>query len=337
MIDVIVAGAGPAGLAVAIQAAMEGLDVRVIDPRDTPIDKACGEGLMPEALTRLAHWGIDPEGRDFTGIRYIAPGRSAVAHFAQGHGRGVRRTLLQAQMQSKAQDLGVRFAQGRVHSVDQYPDHVSVGGLDARYLIGADGLRSHVRTSLGITTKVGQWHRFGIRQHFAVRPWTNVVEVYWLPESELYVTPIDEHTVGVAVLGSAPLELNQAIARVPSLAARLRHAAPVSSPRGAGPMRIAVSHKSRGRTALVGDASGYVDALTGEGIRIAFAQAHAAVSSILDNDLEGYDAQWQRITRSYRMLTSSILFAARTRHLRNAIVPAAQVMPRAFAHIVNLL
>lgn len=337
VIDLAVAGAGPVGLAVAIAAAQAGLQVQVFDPRAAPIDKACGEGLMPEALARLRQLGIDPVGLDFTGIRYIAPGHTAVAHFDSGPGRGVRRTLLQELMHTRAEDLGVRLSAGRITSVVQHKDSVQVEGVTARYLVGADGLHSQVRGALGIPAHIGRWHRFGIRQHFEVQPWTDVVEVYWLPDAELYVTPIDFTTVGVAVLGTAPLDLDSAIARVPALAWRLKGARRVSSIRGAGPMHSQVARKRAGRALLVGDASGYVDALTGEGLRIGFAQAHAAVACILAGDLEQYERQWQRITRSYRLLTSVLLLAARHARARGAIVPAAHSAPWMFTRMVNLL
>ncbi len=337
MIDLLVAGAGPVGLAAAIAAAQAGLEVHVVDPRTSPIDKACGEGLMPEALERLAELGVDPLGRDFTGIRYVSPGHTAIAHFNGGPGKGVRRTVLQSQMQVRAEDLGVRFSEGRITELQQGSESVEAHDFSARYLIGADGLHSQVRTALRIPTSHGPRHRFGIRQHFEIEPWADVVEVYWLPDAELYVTPIDDTTVGIAVLGSAPLDLDSAIDRVPSLAWRLKGSARVSALRGAGPMHVKVASKRVGRSMLVGDASGYVDAVTGEGLRIGFAQARAAVSCILAGDLDSYEHECLRITRSYRMLTATLLYAARRKRVRSTIVPAAQTLPGVFAHIVNLL
>ena len=337
MIDVLVAGAGPVGLAVAIGAAQAGLQVQVVDPRPSPIDEACGEGLMPEALARLKGMGIDPPGADFVGIRYIAPECNALAHFKAGHGRGVRRTVLQELMMLRARELGVAFAEGRITDVEQDDVSVHSGQWRARYLVGADGLHSQVRDGLGISASVGAWHRYGIRQHFEVKPWTDVVEVYWLPDAELYVTPIDAYTVGVGVLGPAPLDLDGAIARVPALACRLSSAALTSTARGAGPMHVTVTQQRKGRALLVGDAAGYVDALTGEGLRIGLAQAQASVNCMLANELDGYEHEWSRITRSYRMLTASLLFAAQRSRLRRSLVPAAHALPFAFTHIVNLL
>ncbi len=88
MIDLIVAGGGPVGLMTAIHARLRGLDVTVVELRPGPIDKACGEGLMPDALARLQVVGVDPPGLDFFGIRYIAKGAVAEARFRSGPGRG---------------------------------------------------------------------------------------------------------------------------------------------------------------------------------------------------------------------------------------------------------
>ena len=88
MIDLIVAGGGPVGLATAITAAMADLEVVIVEPRVGVIDKACGEGLMPSGLARLNTLGIDPDGVDLAGIRYLSGSRVAQANFSAGPGRG---------------------------------------------------------------------------------------------------------------------------------------------------------------------------------------------------------------------------------------------------------
>lgn len=337
MIDVLVAGGGPVGLATAIRAATAGLAVTLVEPRSGPIDKACGEGVMPDALARLREMGVDPPGIDFAGIRYVAGERDAVARFASGPGRGVRRLALHEALRRRAAEVGVTLAEGRVEAVCQDPDWVEAAGLRARYLVGADGLHSGVRRTLGLQELGHGRQRYGIRQHFSVAPWSDLVEVHWLPSTEVYVTPVAADVVGVAVLGGAPLSLRGAIAALPELADRLAGCSPASDPRGAGPLRQRVHARTCGRALLVGDAAGYVDALTGEGLRVGFAEADAAVDAMLRDDLPGYEAEWTRITRSYRRLTSGLLWVSSQPALRPWIVPTARRLPSVFGRIVDSL
>jgi len=337
MIDVLVAGAGPVGLVTAINAALAGLEVAIVEPRNGPIDKACGEGLMPDALARLASIGVDPCGIDFRGISYISGDRVAQAAFSGAPGRGVRRTELQTALSARARELGVTFVEGRVDEIVQEPGSIQTAGIKARYLVGADGLHSKVRSSLGLALPAGGQQRFGVRQHFTVRPWSDMVEVYWLPDAEVYITPVADNLVGVAVLGTSPLNLEASIARIPALATHLASATPASTARGAGPFRQRASTRTLGRALLVGDAAGYVDALTGEGLRVGFAEAEAAVRAISSDDLGSYEGEWSSITRSYRLLTGGLLWASSQRMLRPLIVPSARALPSVFRRVVDQL
>jgi menaquinone-9 beta-reductase len=337
MIDLLVVGGGPVGLATAVNARLAGLDVTVVEPRPGTIDKACGEGLMPDALRLLARLGVEPHGVDIRGISYQSDGRNAEARFSRGWGRGVRRTELHTVLADRARELGVSVIHGRVESLTQDAHGVDAAGVRTRYVVGADGLNSTVRRVLGLHVESGGRSRFGIRQHFSVSPWTDFVEVHWLDDCEVYVTPVSDSTVGVAVLGRAPLRLDHALARIPALSARLRSAPPASRPRGAGPLRQRTSARSQGRVLLVGDAAGYVDALTGEGLRVGFAEAEAVVRSIVADDPGRYEADWREITRSYRWLTHGLLWAGSQRRIRAGIVPAAELMPAAFRRIVDML
>jgi len=335
VIDLIVAGGGPVGLVTAGRAAMAGMRVVVVEPRSAPIDKACGEGLMPSALAALRVLGIDPEGVELAGIRYVCGARTAETRFTAGPARGVRRTTLHAALLERALELGVSIERGRVTDVTQTPESVHAAGLRARYLVAADGLHSGVRGTLGLRGRSARTRRFGLRQHFHVPPWSDLVEVHWLPGQEVYVTPVGSDTVGVAVLGPGPLSLDSAIAALPTLAGHLEGARPASTLRGAGPFGQSSTARVAGRVLLVGDAAGYVDALTGEGLRVGFAQAAAAVDAIARDRPHGYEAQWRRITRSYRNVTRTMLWVGARRPLRPMIVPAARAMPRTFTRVVD--
>lgn len=339
MIDLLVAGAGPAGLATAMFAAKAGLRVTVLDPRSGPIDKACGEGLMPGAVKMLANLGVTLRGMPFHGIRYLDAHRSATAFFASGSGLGVRRTSLHQAMTERALQLGVRFEQGVVREVLQENGVVTANGYRARYLVAADGLHSTVRRWVGLQETArptrGPAARWGQRQHFRVRPWTRLVEVHWAARSEAYVTPVGPDEVGVAVVGSTRAPLLEQLRAFPRLAERLAGVDPTGGVRGAGPLRQRVAGRVAGRVLLVGDAAGYVDALTGEGIAVSMASARSLVAAVLQGEPAAYERLWLRDTRRYRWITSGLLAARRV--AAPAIVPAAAALPDVFRLAVRQL
>jgi flavin-dependent dehydrogenase len=334
VIDVLVAGGGPAGLATALYAGRAGMHAVVVEPRTSPVDKACGEGLMPAAVRALAELGVNPPGMPFRGIRYTDGRRCAEADFRDGMGRGVRRTALQAELHRAVSAAGIEIVPGRVIDVVQDGSGVQAAGLRARYLVAADGLHSPVRRRLGLEPAPSGRRRWGVRAHFAVRPWTDRVEVHWSSDTEAYVTPVGPDCVGVAVLGGTRAPFTELLAGFPALAERLPDEA-LPGVRAAGPLRQAVRHRVAGRVLLVGDAAGYVDALTGEGLAMSFACARALVDRIVTGHTERYERDYKAITRSYRAITSALLWASGVPSVRGAIVPAAVRLPPLFRVAVN--
>lgn len=335
-LDVVVAGAGPAGLAAAAYAALAGMRVLVCDPHHGNIDKACGEGIMPGGVEALAELGVRPRGRRFVGIGYadaLDPRLRAIGNFPSGHGLGVRRTILQPALRARASELGVGFAQERVQSFEQRGDAVVVNGtLAARWLIGADGLHSRIRRQLGVERTPRAPPRIGVRKHYALAPWSNRVEVFFGESAEAYVTPVDDDLVGVAFLfeRTQHVEFETLLEGFPHLCARLSGAAEASVLRGAGPFEQRVSQRAVGRVLLVGDAAGYVDPLTGDGIAIGMATARAAVASVLEDAPDSYEARYLRITRRYAFITTLLVAVARRRRLHRPLLLAARAMPRVF-------
>lgn len=336
MIDLLVAGGGPAGLSTALLAARAGLEVAVVEPRAGTVDKACGEGLMPGALAALQSLGVKLDGHDITGIRYTDGSRDAVAEFPAGPGRGVRRTALHDALRQAIADAGVPIHQGRVTGLTQDENSVTAGGVTARYLAAADGLHSPVRALLGLDLPASGPKRFGLRRHYAMAPWTDLVDVHWAADSEAYVTPVGPDLVGIAILGGRSAGFEESLRAFPQLRERLPAAA-VTATRGAGPLRQRVRHRVAGRVLLVGDAAGYVDALTGEGIAVSLGCAAALVDAVAADRPQEYERTWRQASRRYRWLTGSLLWTRRQPWLGRAIVPAAAALPPVFRMAVGQL
>jgi flavin-dependent dehydrogenase len=336
VIDLLVAGGGPAGLATALCGARAGLEVAVVEHRNGVLDKACGEGMMPHTLAHLDRLGVTAAGRPLRGIRYVDGDRRADAPFSAGAGRGVRRTVLHAALWHAAEAAGVKLVHGELGEVTQDGESVCAGGFEARYLAAADGLHSPIRHALGLALPSPGPRRWGIRRHVEMAPWTDSVEVHWVDGAEAYVTPVADDCVGIAILSGTRGGFDSHFAAFAELRDRVRDHAH-GSDRAAGPLRQNVRTRAAGRVLLVGDAAGYIDALTGEGMGLAFGAAELAVSCVVGERAEDYDREWRRMTRRYRALTVGLLQASTRRWLRAGIVPAAQTLPYVFGKLVNVL
>jgi flavin-dependent dehydrogenase len=380
MIDVLVVGGGPVGLATAIRCAQQGLSVTVAEPRTAPVDKACGEGVLPAAVRRLAELGVVPDGHPLHGIRYLDARHRADAPFRHGHGLGVRRTVLHAALAERAAALGITVIPQRVSGFDRRAGHVAAAGIEARYLVAADGLHSTIRRALERESPAGNDHgkparsgaasngaprrpaprhpvppRYGLRRHYHVPPWTDMVEVYWSATAEAYVTPVSPDTVGVALLfakpprtaapdpdGTGPRheagtdgDYDARLAAFPALLDRLGGAPSASAVRGAGPLRHDVARRVHGRVLLVGDASGYLDALTGEGIGVGLAQADVLARCLAAGRAQEYERAWRRVSGPAWRFTAGVLWSRNQPLLGPRIVPAAQRLPWLLSALVN--
>lgn len=314
--DVLVVGGGPAGLATAIAARQLGLDTLVVDRATPPIDKPCGEGIMPAGVAALARLGVDVTlcGRPFRGIRYLGDGVSVRADFAGVQGVALRRPVLHGLLVERARQLGVRFAWGTsVRSLQGSSLQTDAGELRGRWLVGADGLHSRVRRWSGLHQPARRRERFGIRRHYHCEPWSHDVEVYWADNCEAYVWGASDNEVGVAMLWSGDKStFDSLLLRFPELGERLAGVPVSSRDRGAGLFDQRPRRLWRDRTVLVGDAAGYRDPITGEGLGIAFLEALALAACLAHGDLRSYPRAVRGITRlPYRFIR--LLLAAEAR------------------------
>jgi flavin-dependent dehydrogenase len=340
--DVFVIGGGPAGLAAAIAARQQGFRVIVADGARMPIDKPCGEGLMPDGLAALAKLGISIEPENaypFRGIRFLSNGLAVDASFPKGaFGMGVRRTVLHRLIAERASRLGIDFLwQTPVTGISA--DGVQVGKrtVSARWIIGADGGSSRVRRWAGLDAFRKRDRRYAFRQHYRVAPWTDRMELYWGRHGEIYVTPVANDQVCVALISRDPkLRLAEALLKFPELKSRL-DGADVSSPeRGALTATSKLKHVSRGNVALIGDASGTVDAITGEGLCLAFSQAMVLADCLRRGDVSRYEREHRRLAlRPFLMARLMLTLDGRPR-LQRRTLQAFQSRPDVFRRLLEL-
>lgn len=339
--DVFVAGAGPAGLAAAISAAAAGLSVEVADALHPPMNKACGEGLMPDSVAALSRMGVtlkDSESYCFRGIRFVGQQYTSDALFPGCPGRGVRRTHLSELMVVRALSLGVRFRwQSTVRGLNGNEVRLSNGSLRARWIIGADGHHSTVRHLAGLDARKIRSQRIGLRQHFRIAPWSELVEVYWGTHSQAYVTPVATDEVCVAIIGRRrPGPFATEMLEFPQLCERLKYALESDWVIGSATLDTKVASVARGNIALIGDSSGGVDALTGEGLALAFLQAEALTKSLLADDLEQYRKAHAAICRLPHFMSRSMLLLDRNAMLRERTLRAFSRRPELFSSMLNI-
>jgi menaquinone-9 beta-reductase len=338
--DVFVVGGGPAGLAVAIAARNRGFSVTVADIALPPIDKACGEGIMPDGLAELRKLAVNiplDAAAPFQGIRFLDDESAVQARFAQGPGLGLRRTKLHEILIDKAREAGIGMHWGaRVTGLT--PDGVTINGINVRcrWVVGADGQNSRVRCWSGLeSVRSSPSTRFGFRRHYRVVPWSEFVEVYWTRHGQLYVTPVGPEEVCVAFLSRNPkLRLEDAFAVLPQIYSRLRDADLITREQGAVSTTRALRSVYRGSSVLVGEASGSVDAVTGDGLSMAFQQAHALAEAFVNDDLAQYQRAHRRIERLPHMMANLMLLMDRRQWLRARSLRALEASPNLFTRML---
>jgi flavin-dependent dehydrogenase len=337
--DALIAGGGPAGLAAAIALRQKGLDVLVADALRPPIDKACGEGLMPDALKDLAALGISAtvsHGAAFDGIAFLCGAHQAVAPFAQGRGIGIRRLQLHSLLIERCRELGVRLAWGsRICAAQKQPLRVDGAFCVYRYAIGADGQSSQVRQAAGLGPGRVLSRRFGARCHYRVKPWSRMVEVHWGRLGQAYVTPVGAEEICVATVARDPAaRMDAVLADLAVLRARLQGGSELSKVRGALTTTRELPRVTSGNVALVGDASGSADAITGEGIGLSFRQALLLAEAVAVNDLAMYETGHRKIQRMPHIMSRVMLRMDAWPWLRAGAMRLLSGQPQLFAHLL---
>ncbi|HLZ70959.1 MAG TPA: NAD(P)/FAD-dependent oxidoreductase [Dehalococcoidia bacterium] len=371
--DAVIVGGSVAGAATAAFLARRGRRVVVLERARFPRDKPCGEGIMPHGVDVLAELGLaralrEAGAREVHGVRYTLPdGRSASASFSKRIGGsqvalGLRRLALDELLARQVAALpGVDFVQGvRVCGLRRAPDAVVAlgdGGQTwrGRVLVGADGLHSRVRAWLGWDGGRRRPRRYGVVGHFRLRAGElpPLIDVLIAPGLEAYLTPLDRGDALVALLGGESLmrrfagRLHDAFAAIvaeqPVLGARLRGAELLPGVRATGPFAARARRVAGSRALLVGDAAGFLDPITGEGMASALVQARAA-AGVIDRalrrgerpNLSEFSDLHRSITRQGAVLTWLALALCASPALSSRAMCGLQRRPGLFGRLLAI-
>ncbi len=313
--DVLIVGAGPAGASLAWRLARAGFHVRVVEARTFPRFKACGEFLNPECVRMLRELGVESElralgARRLSGFELFGFARHASGGFASlglvkapsDHGLALRREVLDAAVLRAAVRAGVehregvrvtglvRDASGSVRGVLARDRDGGRFELGATFTIGADGLRSVVAGALGVRRPIAWLEKLALVTHYERVPESERAELHFFSRGYFAAHSVDRArfsvnlVVDAAAVRESPDSPAQTFDRLvdacPRLRARLHGARRTEPVRGVGPLAFATTRQAFAGAALVGDAAGFVDPMTGEGVYAALRGAELLAESL---------------------------------------------------------
>ena len=359
--DLVVIGAGPAGAATALFAARRGRRVVLIDKEEFPRDKPCGEGLMPSGRQALRALGLEDRvvemgAPPLHGVQFGLPHQPpAVApfphHNGQSNGLGVRRLDFDSELINAVhRQPSIRFLP-RVTATDlqQRDDGLSVitsaGELEAQRVVVADGLRSPIRHQLGWTVGPRPPHRYGIVAHWRtegpVDPWVRITFAEGL---EVYEGPVagNLRMIGLLCYQRRMREFGGQLAaryRDVALAIRpeLQHADQVGPVAAVGPFWYRARTVAKRGVFLVGDAAGFTDPITGEGIATGLRQAQALTAALDSPQPERtYRRAHRLLTTNPRRVASLFLRLSRTPPLVERGIRTQQRAPQILTKLLGV-
>lgn len=306
--DCVIVGGGPAGSTTALLLARAGFDVVVLEHREFPRAKPCGDcvspranllldelGVLPavraEAPAQLAGWRIHGPGHGVFGARFSDYSSDPRVH----HGIAIARERLDAVLLAAARSAGARVLTGsRAEQLLNGGSFIrGVGGTDAGHdpfqveaalTIGADGLRSVVRRRLGLAARSPRLRKVALSTHVeGVADLSEFGELHLQDGLCVGIAPVDVEgracnitlvvdsaRHGRSLAGKSTNAFRAHLDRFPALTARLPRVFDVTL-LASGPFDRPTSNTVAGGAALVGDAAGYFDPFTGQGIYQALA------------------------------------------------------------------
>jgi 2-polyprenyl-6-methoxyphenol hydroxylase-like FAD-dependent oxidoreductase len=364
--DVLIAGGGPAGASLAVMLGRAGLSVDLFDAKRFPREKPCGEGLMPNGVAVLERLGLLEAvgGQRLPGVRYHGFGLRAESAFPTVDGRPAsmlaqrRWRLDQVLVDAARATPGVRvFEDAPVEGAALEQGRavgLRVGGALHRggLIVGADGVRSHVRRSLGLDAPVGRAARMGLRAHFrlaAGRPAPDRLEIFLGRGHELYVAPLPAGEVLVAALtapaglhGNARAALTRWIDDEPRLRELLDGATPLNDVTGRAPLVGRARAGFAPGAVLLGDAASSTDPLTAGGMAHALVTAERLATFVPralaggDVWLRRFDGERRRLLRDHTLLTRLLVVLVGRPWLARTTLRLMRSKPRVMRHLLGV-
>jgi flavin-dependent dehydrogenase len=304
MVDVAIAGGGPAGAALAIELGRRGLRVNLYEKSRCPRLKACGEGLLPHGVAALTEIAGLPEAPRVRGLRFVAGGASVEADFPEGFGLVVRRDRFDAWLLEKA---------AATSNVD-----VRIGtpyrNCGERFVVGADGRRSIFHRRLSARPPARR--RVGLSVHVGgLVGVLDRVEVFFHADGEIYIAPTGSDEALVAALFHRDRFRRDGIAHllsaIPELRDRAAHVEWTTPVLAAAPLGLRLERIVDERLLLIGDAAGAPDPITGDGIALALASVRPAADAIVSGDLVSYQRTRLAMGRTADRLGNLLLAVSR--------------------------
>ncbi len=305
--DVAIVGAGPVGSALAIMLGRTGKRTLLLDQARFPRDKPCGEGLLPAGARVVEQLGIGLDTLPaLHGVTYRVPAAGSVqGRFAGRVGRGARRLAFDerlAQAAALTPNVKAAFgckAIGLEHSAAGVRVETTGGGIRASFLVGSDGCRSQVAGWMGWRRPPRPPHRYALVGHFdAPGHRFDRIVVTLLDGCEVYLAPTGPAELLVALLGSKRSLRRESEQVGEAYARRVADAHPElagcghTAITGAGPFWTRPSTIAEGRVFLVGDAAGFLDPLTGDGMTAGLLAA-SYLSTVLREERSGAAVAYQ--------------------------------------------
>jgi menaquinone-9 beta-reductase len=360
--DVAVVGAGPAGAAAALFAARRGLRVIIVDKQAFPRDKPCGEGLMPSGRPVLRELGLEAAvvsggAPPLNGIQFGRVEEPPVAvpfpaRDGEQDGLGIRRLSFDAQLvDALSHHSHIQFSpETEVRDVRRDGDGMTTlitaaGEVRTRFVAVADGLRSSLRHRLGWTRGPRPPHRYGIVAHWTmaapVDPWVRITFDRGL---EVYEGPVAGNQRMVALLcyqdrmrefGGQLESRYRTIAQ--ALRPGLRDAELVGSVLAVGPFWYGATTVADRGIFLVGDAAGFTDPITAEGIATGLRQARAFAAALASPDPERtYRQAHQQLTKDPHRVAALLLRLSRTPALVDRAIRTHRQSPQTLTKLLGI-